>query len=231
MRRQRANCFALAVLASWGLGMFVIADGNKKDTLKPLPPKSVKEWTDAGAEPGWMVDMPPQPSRGYGYWEPFRDEVESGATPAFRFHPDKADTLAKLPDPGMAFGLDFHCSLVTGAWLKNLAALKSLQSLNIGGALGLKDEDLKELAALKNLQALYLFYTPVTDAGLPALAELKNLQVLDLSNTRVTDAGLKDVAKLKDLQCLNLHKTKVTASGVAGLQKELPKCKIVVNLD
>jgi hypothetical protein len=69
---------------------------------------------------------------------------------------------------------------------------------------------------------------PVTDADLKHVAALKRLQVLDLSATRVTDLGLKKLAWLKDLRWLNLRTPDVTAKGVAALQKELPKCKIMV---
>ena len=43
------------------------------------------------------------------------------------------------------------------------------------------DAGLKELAGLKSLQSLNLQHTKVTDAGLKELAGLKSLQTLDLS--------------------------------------------------
>ena len=221
----------LAVLASFGSCVSAGAGADKKDAPKPLPPEIVKAWHDAGADVGWMKDLPPQPTGGYEFWEPFREKVGPGAVPAFRFHPDKEDVLATLPDPGVAFGLDFHCSPVTGAWLKKLAGLKSLRSLNVGGSLVLTDEELKELAGLKNLQALDLSNTQVTGAGLKELAGLKSLQALNLGATQVTDARLKELAGLKSLRWLNLNRTEVTAAGVAGLQKDLPKCKIITGDD
>jgi hypothetical protein len=242
----------LVLLTSFGPSVCAGVVADKKEAPKPLPPAVVKAWSDAGAEVGWMKDLPPQPTGGYAYWEPFREKAEPGAMPAFRFHPADEEVLAKLPDPGVAFGLDFHCSAVTGVWLKKLAGLKSLRSLNVGGSLVLTDECLKELAGLKDLQGLYLFYTHVTDAGLKELAGLKGLQALDLSDTkvseagckqlaglkslralnlgetRVTDAGLIGLAGLKSLQWVNLHRTRVTATGVAALQKELPACNIAL---
>jgi internalin A len=254
MQKQRTawpRLVVLAVLTSCVLGVSGGVEAEKNEAPRPLPPEIVKAWCDAGAKVGWMIDAPPKPQGGYEFWEPWREEVEPGTVPAFKFHPEKGDVLANLPDPGAPFGLDFHCSAVTASWLKKLARLKGLQSLNIGGSLSLTDAGLKELAELKNLQALYLFYTRVTDAGLKELAGLKNLQALDLVSTRVTDAGLKELAELKSLQALNLgqtqvtdaglkdlgrlkslqwlnlRRTKVTAAGVAALQKELPACKIV----
>jgi internalin A len=254
-RTMRHSSAVLAVLASCGLGVFIGAEPDKKDTPKPLPPEIVKTWRKAGASVGWMKDMPPQPSDGYGYCEPYREKVEPRAVPAFRYHPEKEGQLAKLPDPGVPFGLDAHCCGMSDADLKELAGLKSLQSLNLGGALRLSDAGLKELAPLKKLQALYLFYAPVTDAGLKTLAGLRQVRVLDLSHTRVKDAGLKELVRLRSLQALNLSFTKVTdagleelaglkrlqwlnvdrtnvtARGVAALQKKLPKCNILFTED
>ena len=88
------------------------------------------------------------------------------------------------------------------------------------------DADLKELAALKQLQLLDLRGTQVTDTGLKELAALKQLQMLSLCETQVTDTGLKELAALKQLQDLSLLGTKVTDAGVAELQKALPKLKI-----
>jgi hypothetical protein len=207
----------LAALAGCGLGVFAGAEPDKNDAPTPLPPEVAKAWADAGAEVGWMKDVPPRQTGGYQFWEPFREKAEAGAMPAFRVSREKEAALAKLPDPGVAFGLDLHCWGGKDAELKKFARLKSLRSLNIGGALLLTDAGLKELQALKNLRGLYLFYAPVTDAGLKELAALKELQALDLSNTRVTDAGLKELARLKNLQALNLGPTKVTDAGLKAL--------------
>jgi hypothetical protein len=239
----------VAVLASCGLVLFVRAGPAKEDAPKPLPPEIVKTWRDAGAKVGWMKDVPPR-REGYEFWEPWCEKDNAGAVPAFRFHPDNGDVLDKLPDPGVAFGLDFHCTAVSDSWAKKLARLKSLRSLNVGASLTLTDAGVKELAALTHLRGLSLFYVPVTDAGLKDLTALKNLQALDLSYTRVTDAGLKELESLKNLQALNLGATKVTdvglkalvcfrslrwlnlsrtevtAAGVAALQKALSECKI-----
>src|SRR5262245_45555985 len=130
----------LVVLASCGLSVCTAADADKTKVPRPLPPEIVKAWRDAGAEAGWMKDVPPQRSGGYEFWRQWRDKVEIGALPAFRFHPENPDVLARLPDPGVDFGLDFHCSPVTGPWLKNMAGLKSLRSLNVGGSQSLTDQ-------------------------------------------------------------------------------------------
>jgi hypothetical protein len=215
------------VFASCGLGPATGADPENKDAPKPLSAEILKAWRDAGADTGWMKDIPPELGV-YDFAEPWREKGEKGAIPAFRFPTKDADgVLAKLPDPGTAFGLDFHCGFYAGVTLNELAKLKNLQSLCIGGVQGKAYADLKDLAGMTNLRGLYLFYLPVTDAQLKNLAGLKRLQALDLSHTQVTDQGMKELAGLKDLQWLNLRGTEVTPEGVTALQKELPKCKIL----
>ena len=51
------------------------------------------------------------------------------------------------------------------------------------------DAGLKELAAIKSLQSLDLSFTEVTDAGLKELAGLKSLQNLGSRRTQVTGVG------------------------------------------
>ena len=77
-----------------------------------------------------------------------------------------AAALARLPSPPAAFGL--HLPQVTDAGLKELAGLKSLQSLDLWGT-QVTDAGLKELAGLQSLQTLYLAGTQVTDAGVAEL--------------------------------------------------------------
>jgi internalin A len=246
----------LVMLTITGMCPFATAADEKQETPKPFPPEVVKTWRDAGVrDVGWMKDLPPQSEGGYEFWDPWCEKSVAGAVPAFKLRFGKGGELAKLPDPGVPFGLDFHCCSVKGPELKELAGLKNLHSLNIGASLVLTDEGLREVSALKNLRGLYIFYAPVTDGGLKSLAALtelraldlshtqvkgegvkelaglKNLQALNLSYTRVTDAGLKEIAGLKNLRWLSLHRTKVTAAGVAALKKDLPKCKIMFRED
>jgi hypothetical protein len=241
---------ALAALARGAPGAFAGAQPDDTDAPRPVPAEIVKAWRDAGAEPGWMKNVPPK-SGTYRFWEPWRKNGEAGAVPAFRFPGrNAAGALAKLPDPGQPFGLDFHCGWYAGVKLKELAGLKNLQALCIGGVQGDAYADLKELAAMKDLRALYLFYLPVTDEQLENLSGLKNLQTLDLASTPVTDAGLKEVARLASLRALNLADTqvtdaglkelaalknlrwlnvteaRVTDAGVKELEKQLPGCRI-----
>src|SRR5262245_55675994 len=158
------------------------AKAGPKAGAKPLPPEVVKAWTDCGLEFGGMHMKSGLPST----YVP--KNAPADAVPAFRLGAWKENTVAKLPDPGAPFGLSLYYSDVKDAGLKELAGLKSLQSLNLAGT-KVTDAGLKELSALKNLQSLSLGGCPnVTDAGLKELASLKSLQALDLSATKVKEA-------------------------------------------
>ena len=61
------------------------------------------------------------------------------------------------------------------------------------------DARLKELAGLKSLTILNLGGTKVTDAGLKELTEIKSLTGLGLRFTAVTDTGMKQLAGFKKL--------------------------------
>ena len=189
-RLRLAMMVSAAVLA----GSLLSAPGQVEPAM-PLPPELVAAWMKAGAKTGWMTTD--DVSRG------FREGMEGmkGELPAFRFFVCKDGVVGKLPHPQRAFGLDLAKTKVTDIGLKEVAALKSLQSLELGA-------------------------TQVTDAGLKELAGLKGLQSLSLGATKVTDVGLKELAALRNLQWLGLMGTKVTDAGVAELQKALPKLKI-----
>lgn len=212
----------LAVLASCGLGAFAGAGDDKKSAPKPLPPEIVKAWRGSGLYVGWM-----EPTALHNFrhkQELFKPQADD--LPGLRFFMWKAGVLAKLPDPGVPFGLFLAYEKVTDAGLKELAGLKSMRALSLFGT-EVTGVGLKELVGLKDLQTLSLLDTPVTDAGLKELAGLKHLRALTLG-TRVTDQGLKELAGLKNLKTLALYGPKVTAAGVAALQKDLPGCKITL---
>src|SRR5262249_18133567 len=77
-------------------------------------------------------------------------------------------------------GVDLRGSAANDADLAGLKALPKLRGLNLG-ATGVTDAGLKELAALKALQTLDLTGCPkVTDAGLKQLAAVKGLKELHL---------------------------------------------------
>jgi internalin A len=191
-----------AVLIVLGLQMSPLAAADKNEAPKPLPPKIVQAWRDAGANVGWMnmnLHLPRHLFEAEGeakipreWWDRPR------AVPVFQFSEWEEGVLVKLSDPGAPFGLCLNLTKVTDAGLKELAGLKSLQLLNLGGS-------------------------AVTDAGLKEVGRLKNLQSLIMWGTQVTDVGVKELYGLKNLRNLELLGTKVTDAGLAGLQKDLPK--------
>ena len=214
-----------------------------KDSPKPLPKEIVRAWQETGAKVGWM---------GINEFGLFLFSSKpaglAGMLPAFQFDAWKGG-VSKLPDPGTPFALNLGGTKVTDTGLRELAGLKSLQSLDLhktkvtdeglkelAGFMRLQtldvsrtnvtDAGLKELVGLKSLRSLYLSNTRVTDAGLKELAELEGLQSLHLYNTKMTDAGLKELAGLTSLQSLYVENTRVTDAGVEELKKALPGCLV-----
>jgi internalin A len=209
-----------AVLIVLGLQMSPLAAADKNEAPKPLPPKIVQAWRDAGSNVGWMnmnLHLPRHLFEAEGeakipreWWDRPR------AVPVFQFSEWEEGVLVKLSDPGAPFGLCLNLTKVTDAGLKELAGLKSLQALYLAET-QVTDAGLKELANRKSLQILDVRGTKVTDAGLKELAGLESLQSLYLADCQVTDVGLKELAGLKSLQVLNLGHTKVTGAGLKEL--------------
>ncbi|MCS6850257.1 MAG: hypothetical protein NZ700_03690 [Gemmataceae bacterium] len=185
-----------------------------------LPEAVVRAWKEVGAEVGWLG----KEQYGFLRFAATKDRLTE-AVPGFRVLAWRPGVIAKLPDPGRAFGLALGGTRVTDAGLKELAGLKGLQSLDLLGT-RVTDAGLKELAGLK-LKELYIPDQARTDLGLKHyLAAVEPPTRLYLSSWRLTDAGLKELAGLKGLQSLDLSETPVTDAGVAELQKALPGCQI-----
>src|SRR5262249_8869610 len=132
--------------------------------------------------------------------------------------------------------LDLRGTRVSDAGLKDLAVLKSLQTLRLTEVTDRTLHTLKEVGLLHTLfeargaagrptgpedvTALDLQWTPRSDAA------LKSLRTLSLNFSRVTDAGLKELAPLQSLQGLDLGLTRVTDPGL----KELAALKSLQSL-
>jgi len=163
---------------------------------KPLPADVAKAWKDAGATVGWMRVN----ENGSIEWD---EKPKNGDVPALMFAEWKEGVIAKLPTPGVPFGINLPLAKITDAGVKELVAHKSLASLNLIGS------------------------EQVTDAGIKVLAALKNLAALNLRHCKqVTDAGVKELAALKKLAALVVGFTKVTDDGIKELQKAVPKCRV-----
>ena len=93
---------------------------------EPLPAKIVKAWTDAGATAGWMGVTKSGRLRFVVRQQPGELAV---VVPAFRIKTWRDNMVSGLPAPGRPYGLNLVSAQVTDAGLKELAGLKSLQSL------------------------------------------------------------------------------------------------------
>ena len=153
-------------------GWLILGSGTapaQEKKAEGLPADVVAAWEKAGAEVGWMGPS----HRPFGVLEFAARREGLAATrvvPAFRIKIWREGMLTKVPASAQAFGLDLSFS-------------------------GMTDAGLKELASLKQLTSLYLGGTQVTDAGLKELAPLKQLTYLELGSTKVTGAGVKELEK------------------------------------
>jgi hypothetical protein len=176
----------MTVLAA-SLATVAPASAAQPEAPKPLPPKVVGAWKNAGALVGWM-------SAGEYGAPAFRDAIvagggKAGDLPAFQFR-FVWRGVAGLPQPEQPFALYLHSTDISDKGLKELAALKNLQGLDLG-VTKVTDAGMKELTALKRLRWLKLPATQITDAGLKGVSACKGLETLNLAATRVSDTGLK----------------------------------------
>ena len=117
----------------------------------------------------------------------------------------------------------------TQALMAELASIPNLTELYWHGA-AISDENLELFARLTHLTTLVLNGQSFTDKGLAKLKVLTNLERLDLHTCEnITDAGMLHLYSLKKLRILGLRGTKITPAAVAGLKKNLPKCKVEKN--
>ena len=154
-----------------------------------------------------------------------------------------APTFVDRPPPGPAWlrkylGNDFFANVVAvklpyfrenNVGLEILNEFSDLTRLQIGPTRDL-DNEMAHLSSLKDLEFLHMYNSNVTDRGLVHIAKLPKLRILGLKNTRVTDAGIQQLSSLRTLEHLDLRETNVTAVGAERLQRELPQCKIVQQL-
>jgi hypothetical protein len=166
--------------------------------------------------------------------------------------PDAGDKefamLAKMPSLSV---LSLTGTKATGQAIKSLAASKSLESLDISGASGLTDDDLKPLSGHARLRVLNLSEIPLTDAiadvivSLPKLEELSlvgtkitgatiqrladenpNIKSLSIGSDQITDDVIPLIAMFSNLEFLQIKQSAITGESLAALS-HLPKLKMV----
>lgn len=142
--------------------------------------------------------------------------------------------LVKLKDMKSLQALTIGPSQITGRGIAALAAIPSLQVLQLNQATLESKDDWAALGKLSTLQRLSLRHTrsEVTDTHVAHLAGLQTLKSLSIdaivikdrkaiSSLDVTDKGLGYLSKLKSLERLILRGAKITDEGIQQLA-ELP---------
>jgi len=121
--------------------------------------------------------------------------------------------------------LNFVDTDLADADLKDLAKYHLIKSLWIHRSPQVTDMGLKELAAIKQIKELSLGGPWITDSTLKELANLKQIVRLRLTDCpNVTDKGIQELSGMKELEYVYLYDSRVTAQGKSKLQQALPKC-------
>jgi hypothetical protein len=110
----------------------------------------------------------------------------------------------------------FRCQGFGSEGVLALAPLTKLERLTLRDLPEVDDAALAVLAELPNLKRLYLHELPsVSDEGLAHLAAAKNLQVLDIwAVPRMTDAAVAAIASLPNLKELSIRETGVSEASL-----------------
>ncbi|PWT94544.1 MAG: hypothetical protein C5B53_12860 [Candidatus Melainabacteria bacterium] len=115
-------------------------------------------------------------------------------------------------------GLSLAGTTVSDATVKQLAALKHLESLNLSRT-RITDQSGQYIAQLASLKKLSLTDTDTSDSFLKALTKLHQLENLNLSRTQLTDDGLSYLTRLPSLKVLFLDGTKITPRSIPQLKR------------
>lgn len=117
-----------------------------------------------------------------------------------------------------------------GSKLKMLSSLKSIVWIILNDT-AISEEGFKQLGTLRNIKNLTVERCGVSDL---ALGELKDLDLdsLDLTGNPVTYEGLKKLKNMKGLKRLLIADCKaLTMDDVNRLEADLPRCKIISQMD
>jgi hypothetical protein len=109
--------------------------------------------------------------------------------------------------------------------LKLLALLDELRMVTFSGD-KVTDAWLTEVAAVPSVQSLKIKKAKVTSAGIEQLKRLKELYVLELYYFGIDDAVLRPLADMRQLSVVRLYGTKVSKEGGAKLAFDLATTKI-----
>lgn len=112
--------------------------------------------------------------------------------------------------------------VVTAEGMKNLAALQSLEELE----LDCQDLPLKQISALsqlKNVKKIVAFRTPVGPQGIEVLKDMTQLEYLHLNSPDINDDSIATINTLSNLEWAEFDYGTLTNEGIKQLQ--LPKLK------
>ena len=101
--------------------------------------------------------------------------------------------------------------------IADLAALSSLEELDLNGARSLSDEDLAHLEPLSHLKSLSLMGERVSDRGMVSINKIKSLESLNLL-VSVSKRGVNQLGGLTNLRALSV----AVPSGPSGGVDEIP---------
>lgn len=82
----------------------------------------------------------------------------------------------------------------------------------------IKPEFLEAISRLGNQEMIYLYGSPISDAGLAALASMPRIKELSLFDTKITAAGIGHLRKLKQLRELGLTRLEIGDTGLEQLK-------------
>ncbi len=99
-----------------------------------------------------------------------------------------------------------------------LSLIPSLETIDITGSSGFKQDSLQELSKLPKLKSLILAGTDVSDKS-SMLFKTLPLERLDLSYTRITDRGIENLMPNKTLRFIKPYKSLITKASDKILQK------------
>ncbi|MBX3420756.1 MAG: hypothetical protein KF752_04285 [Pirellulaceae bacterium] len=103
--------------------------------------------------------------------------------------------------------------------LQAFSDLPNLRRLYLHELEGVTDEGLLQIAALKSLELLDIWSVPqMSDRTLDAIADLPNLKELSIRSTSITDAAIDKLLKMTQLQSLTLKENgQISSAALQGL--------------
>lgn len=135
--------------------------------------------------------------------------------------------LRELKDLANVESLSLRYTQVEGSDLPRFTSAGRLEQLDLQGSHA-GDALLRQLDRFPALEHLSLDATKVTTAGVLSTHWPSSLIYLSLEGTTIDASALESVQNCSKLKWLNLGKGVATQAEVAGVQRALPKCKILL---